>query len=254
VSSSRPGGLRSHIPSILKRPVRRVLDALDVELRSRALRRHVRSLRTGLARGALPTDAVADVCEAWGNQGFAADVGFVTEIANRVLSGGGPFLECGSGLTTIVSGAIATHRGLRVIALEQDLEWFNHVKRKIAQLAISNVELIYAPLRRYDDFAWFDIETVTLPPAFTHVFCDGPAVWGREWPEPMKPNWRAGVVPVLQRRGITFDEILLDDSSDRRCDQLRETWRSLGVESRVLDTSTGGLVVANPIARPSVAP
>jgi hypothetical protein len=70
----------------------------------------------------------------------------------------------------------------------------------------------------------------------------------------MKTNWRAGVVPVLQRRGITFDEILLDDSSDRRCDQLRETWRSLGVESRVLDTSTGGLVVANPIARPSVAP
>ena len=89
---------------------------------------------------------------------------------------------------------------------------------KFAQLAISNVELIYAPLRRYDDFAWFDIETVSLPPAFTHVFCDGPAVWGRKWAEPMKTNWRAGVVPVLQRRGITFDEILLDDSSDRRCD------------------------------------
>jgi hypothetical protein len=70
----------------------------------------------------------------------------------------------------------------------------------------------------------------------------------------MKGNWRAGLVPVLQRRGITFDEILVDDSSDRRCDQLRETWRGLGVETRVLDTPTGGLVVANPVDRPLVAP
>ncbi len=202
----------------------------------------------------LPTEVVADIGNAWGNQGFAADVGFVTEVATRALSGGGPFLECGSGLTTILSGVIATHRGLRVISLEQDLEWLNYVKRKIAKLAIPNVELIYAPLRRYDDFAWFDIEALTLPPAFTHIFCDGPAVWGREWAEPMKGNWRAGLVPVLQRRGITFDEILVDDSSDRRCDQLRETWRGLGVETRVLDTPTGGLVVANPVDRPLVAP
>lgn len=253
-SSSRLESLRSRIPSFLKRPVRRVLDVLDVELRARALRRHVRSLRAGLARGALPIGVVADICDAWGNGGFAADVGFVTEVANRVFSGGGPFLECGSGLTTILSGVIATHRGLRVITLEQDLEWYNHVKRKIAQLSISNVELIYAPLRRYDDFAWFDVETVTLPPAFTHIFCDGPAIWGRDWAEPVKTNWRAGVVPVLHRRGITFDEILLDDSSDRRCDRLRETWRDLGLETRIVDTPTGGLVVASPVSRTTGAP
>jgi hypothetical protein len=254
MGTSRLDGLRSHIPSFLKRPVRRVLDAWDTETRWRALQRHVRSLRADVGRKALPSELVADICDAWGNKGFAADVGYVTEVAKRVFSSGGPFLDCGSGLSTIVAGAIATQRGSRVISLEQDLEWFSYLRGKLTKLGLSSVELIYAPLRGYDDFAWFDIEAVTFPSAFTHVFCDGPAVWGREWADPMRSNWRAGVVPLLQRRGIRFDEILLDDSDDRRCERLRETWRALGVESRIVDSPTGGFVLANPIVRASVAP
>jgi len=238
--------LRSHIPSSVKRPVRRALDDLEERRRFWALRRHVRTLRAELGRGTLPIRAIAGIREMWGNTGFAAEMDLAIEIANRVVSSRGPFLECGSGFSTILAGIIATHRGSRLIALEQDLRWFNRLKQTLARLSISNVELIYAPLIRYDDFVWFDVQDVALPTSLTHVFCDGPAV-GPKWADPMRANWRAYVVPLLQQRGIAFEEILLDDSQDERCDRLRATWRALGVETRVVDAPTRGYVVGVPV-------
>ena len=241
--------IRSRLPTSLKQPVRRTLDSIDAAIRMRALRRHVRELRRQAAEGQIAPRLIEDMCDDWGNKAFAADVSYVAEVAVRVQEGAGPFLECGSGITTVVAGIIAAHRGGKVIALEQDREWHVRMTRTLDKFAITNVDLIYAPLRRYDDYAWYDIDGIALPPAFTHIFCDGPAVYAPEWVDPILGNWRVGAVPVLQARGTRFGEIVFDDADEPRFQSMRDRWHALGVETRIVSTKTGGFGVANPVSK-----
>jgi len=234
--------LRPLVPSALKRPVRQLLDSWGTSRRSRTLQRVVAALRREVHAGAISPALWPELREAWGNTAFSADAGYLAEIAARALARRGPVLECGSGLSTLVLGVIADVRQAGVWSLEQDGEWLRLVSGILAQFAVRRVALWHTPLVLRGDYAWFDLSGCSLPGAFLHVFCDGPAVLPH-WPAPIHLGWRRGVVPELLQLGIGFDEIVLDDADDPRCGALCEYWNVLGVATRIVETGSGPFVV-----------
>ncbi len=184
--------------------------------------------------------------EVWGNPGWTADAGFLLEVASAVRSRPGPVLDCGSGLSTVVCATLAARHGATVWSLEQDRRWYEYMCRVIVALGLDNVRLSYTPLRSYADFAWFDLGTIELPPHFSTVSCDGPAVLRSAFPSELYEAWRVGVVIVLKDLGISFDEILLDDvAEDRRSAALIERWHREGIPTAEIETATGKLLRAH---------
>jgi hypothetical protein len=230
------------LPPVLKRPLSRVFHALDFARRERIVGRCLRELRERDWEGGVDTSLLDELRTAFGNTDWSADTMYLAALADRVLGTPGPFLECGSGLTTVVAGALAERRGRRVVSLEQDEAWHAHVTQTLRRFEIGAVTCSYAPLRPYGEYVWFDLRDTMLPTEFSAVFCDGPAV-GRRWPEPLRGNWRAGLVPILAERHIRFGEILLDDADDPRCGQLRRVWEAAGITTEVVETATGPIVV-----------
>ena len=239
--------IRAHIPSVVKRPVRLALDALDRSRRSHALADAIKELRRqARARDSLEWQVIQDLHDAWGNPEFSADPSYLSEIARRMMAHSGPFLECGSGISTIIAGVIASERGKRVWTLEQDAAWGRYMNGMLKRFDAATVTLWHAPLRSYGEYVWFDLDGRSLPRTFTEVFCDGPAFLQGEWPDPVLSDWRVGLIPVLQARGILFGEVLLDDADDPRCARMCELWHDFGVATEIVATRYGPFVVARP--------
>lgn len=156
----------------------------------------------------------------------------------------GPFLDCGSGLSTVVVGVLAQARRITVWSLEQDSEWARFVQSQLDTLGIGNVTLIHAPLEIVDGAVWYCFDDRSMPRHFSAVFCDGPSVGRSRWPKPIHQAWRSAVVRELRQRGITFDTILLDDAEDPRCPALMDTWHREGLRTRIVATPSGQHLVA----------
>ena len=231
---------------LIKRPLRRLIDTFDAAVRKRALRGCVDALRTRPHADDVDPQLLHDIGRAWGNEAYSADSDFMAQIAARALQGAGPFLDCGSGISTIVAATLASRYRGCVWSLEQNRAWYEHLRATLAALSIANVKLWYAPLRKYGNFVWFDLQGRSLPSKFSHVFCDGPAVFASEWEEPFFSSWRAGVVPVLEDAGIDFGEILLDDADDPRAAALRRRWEYAGLATSVVQAATGPFILAKP--------
>jgi hypothetical protein len=236
--------MRSLVPTPLKRKLRGLLDNVAERRRATDLKRGINELRTQAIARRVTRALIADIHEAWGNVDWSADAAFVGEGADRALASPGPFLDCGSGLTTVVVGVIADQLGTRVWSLEQDLPWYRRMRSVLAKYEILSVDLRYAPLRSYGEYAWYDVDERSFPRTFTHIFCDGPAVFPNDWPEPLHSNWRAGVVSALQAMGVGFDSILLDDAEDPRSATVRERWLRLGIKTEVISSPTGAFIAS----------
>src|SRR6185295_10761258 len=136
------------IPKDLRKRIR-------VAYRHYVFRRAVRRLRK-LPPGRDPsTRLLRAFVYGWDNEAFSAGPDFLGA-AYRYARADGPILECGSGLSTILLGLAAQRRGGRVWSLEHDPVWVDRVRAVLEQLQITSVEVIPAPLRKYDEYRWYE--------------------------------------------------------------------------------------------------
>jgi hypothetical protein len=140
----------------------------------------------------------------WGNEGWSASEAFLSACVRESLAcRHGTILECGSGLTTLLVGAIADRRDLEFVSLEHMPEWREHVMSCARTVAIHRVRVELAPLQDYDGYFWYSIPASIRPP-ISLVLCDGPPG--------DTPGGRYGLIPAV--RHLLHDRcvILLDDA------------------------------------------
>jgi hypothetical protein len=164
----------------------------------------------------------------WGNSGWSVDVEFLRTLCNLARSATGPVLECGSGLTTVLLGALGRRQGLRVWSLEHDPAWRARVQQVASRHGLDNVTVCDAPLRPFRDYTWYDVSQLELPRDFALVICDGP-------PD-ATPGGRYGLLPVMRGRFAPECVILVDDIQREHERTMLERWKA---ESTIRVDSAG---------------
>lgn len=136
----------------------------------RAMNRFLRNPEAALASG---SRVVPDLIYGWGSDWSALDE-YLTACVSHALICNGPILECGSGLTTILVGAIAKKRNNTMWSLEHLPEWAERVNKYTRKYDIDSVHISVRPLKDYRDFTWYDPPLDSMPDSFALVICDGP--------------------------------------------------------------------------------
>ena len=225
--------LKRLIPRSVKRAVRRTYERA---VKKQVFRRAMSQLMA-LPEGVKPTRSLlSDLQNGWGNESFAARTDYLEEVAARALASGGPILECGSGLTTILLGWLAGRRGIETWSLEHMPDWHARMSMTLQRYKIPNANVCLAPLREYNGFSWYDPPLVKLPPSFHLVICDGPPG--------TTPGNRYGLLPVLGDRLKTDSVILLDDANRPAEEAVLNRWSTeANIKVRMSDTGTGSFAV-----------
>lgn len=151
----------------------------------------------------------------WGNEWSALDE-YLAACIRSALVAEGPILECGSGLSTLVVGAIAKQRGLEHWVLEHSPEWAAKLQRDLDHYRIDSAKLCIAPLKNYGEFDWYDAPLESLPDRFALVICDGPPYWNK--------GGRFGLVPILRPKLAADCVILLDDAARGQERTIAKQW------------------------------
>ncbi|WP_405240843.1 O-methyltransferase [Lentisalinibacter orientalis] len=160
----------------------------------------------------------------WNNEAWSADRQYLSACLDYALRTPGPFLECGSGLSTILIGAVAKAQGKKLWTLEHSPEWLAHVQKCLKKYSIDSVMICHAPLRRYNGYEWYDSETNDFPHDFNLVICDGPP--GETL------GGRFGLLPVMRNALAGGCTILLDDAHRPPERQIIDRWQDeFGVEA-----------------------
>ena len=84
---------------------------------------------------------INDLIYGWGNEAWSARDEYLVCCLEHAQTANGPVLECGSGLSTILVGAIAKKRGNSHWAFEHTPEWANKVQRYLNRYRIDSVVL-----------------------------------------------------------------------------------------------------------------
>jgi len=195
-----------------------VKDKIKSINRERQLGVAVKRLTAAAENGAPAGEVLAELERAWGEDGFRAVGGYLEEVARFATEARGPVLEIGSGLTTLILGALVARRGIPVWTLEHHPEYFAHTQETLKRVGLSNVHLTLAPLRDYGDFCWYDAPLDVLPRDFSLVIADGP-------PGDVKGG-RFGLLPLLRSHFAPGVIVLLDDAERAREQAVLEKWKS----------------------------
>ena len=195
-----------------------VKDKIKSINRERQLGVAVKRLTAAAENGVPAGEVLAELERAWGEDGFRAVGGYLEEVARFATEARGPVLEIGSGLTTLILGALVARRGIPVWTLEHHPEYFAHTQETLKRVGLSNVHLTLAPLRDYGDFCWYDAPLDVLPRDFSLVIADGP-------PGDVKGG-RFGLLPLLRSHFAPGVIVLLDDAERAREQAVLEKWKS----------------------------
>jgi hypothetical protein len=209
---------------MLPAPVRRRLRAAQRALTfRRAMRRFLKDPEACAQPG---SPVLADLVAGWGNRGFSAKDEYLADCIRHALAAKGPILECGSGLSTILVGVVATRRRLHHWALEHAAEWAARTGRYLRRYEL-DVALCVAPLDDHGAFWWYDAPLQSMPERFALVVCDGP-------PGQTKGG-RYGLVPIMRQRLEQGCVILLDDAGREEELAIARRWEGeLGASLRIL--------------------
>jgi hypothetical protein len=148
-------------------------------------------------------------------------VSFLAEALSRVRGGaGGPVLECGSGISTILMGALnATAAEVQIWALENDARWLERITSVTRQYQLGNVQRIHAPFHRM--------------PQFHLVICDGPTE--------ATPGGRYGLLPVMAPHLADDAVVLVDDADTAVARGVLARWTAEGLARVELRESPDGM-------------
>ncbi len=212
--------LKKWLPKWLKGPVKK-----------RLLRRQLRgAIRTigNLADGQIPTrQLLSELIAGWSNEGYAANLEYLEEVAKSSVMTRGPILECGSGATTILLGILCARRKIEVWSLEHSPEWQKRLTDALTLNGISGVHVCSSPLVEYGEFVWYDPPLAQMPKEFSLVVCDGP-------PGTTKGG-RYGLLRVMGGRLPAGSTILLDDAGRPGEVELIKQWEGeAGFETEVI--------------------
>jgi hypothetical protein len=163
----------------------------------------MRKLETSLEAGLPAEQVLDDLVYGWNNGGWLALHDYLMACVVEARRATGPILECGSGLTTLVVGAVARETGNELWSLEHLPEWRAKVSTELRRFKIGSVRLCDAPLVTYPGFTWYEPPLASMPEAFSLVVCDGPPA--------ETPGGRYGLLPVMRDRLAPDAVILLDD-------------------------------------------
>jgi predicted O-methyltransferase YrrM len=186
--------------------------------RERRLSAAMRRLNSVPSNKTPPYDVLIELGQAWGEDGFRAVGGYLEEVASWATKARGPVLEIGSGLTTLILGALVGRHGLPVWTLEHHAEYFRYTGDNLRRYGLTNVQLKLAPLRDYGEYCWYDPPLDVLPRDFGLVIADGP-------PGDVKGG-RFGLLPVLRSHFAPGVVILLDDAERAQEKAVLQKWES----------------------------
>lgn len=162
-------------------------------------------------------DTLRQLVRGWDNP-WSAHPSFLRAALTAASVAGGPVLECGSGLTTLLLGHLAAHDGRPLCSLEHDDAWRARVASALHRHAVTGVDLRACPLRAYGDFDWYDIAPDSVPSGIALVICDGPPGTTR--------GGRYGLLPVLHERLRPGCLILLDDADRPEEQAILRRWNA----------------------------
>ena len=169
----------------------------------RAMRRFMRAASSNSKE--FDPALLSELVQGWGNT-WSAQHEFLAACLQHVRETDGPVLECGSGLSTVLIGAVGQARGIRVYSLEHEPKWATRVQKTLHKYRIHSVNMCVAPIRSYGDFDWYALPSLqTIPPRVSLVICDGPPGGTR--------GGRYGLVPVMLEKLREDCVILLDDGA-----------------------------------------
>ena len=198
--------------------------------RTRRFRRFFRKLLDDPV-GSRNTDLLRDLIEAWGNKAWSALEEYLEPVIAGAWEAQGPILECGSGLTTLILGAIAQRRRdtLDIWSLEHKPKWSVRVQQELDRWGFGTVRLCVAPLADYGAYEWYAPPLRAMPNDFAMVVCDGP-------PSSVKGG-RYGLLPVMRDRLVPGCVILLDDAGrHEEVDVARKWEEELGSSLKIYGT------------------
>jgi predicted O-methyltransferase YrrM len=210
--------------------VKRVRSYLRRRHRNFVLGRAIRSVRRGSATVELPERRFDDLTYGWNNDVWSASPAYMREVLRCAWQARGAILECGSGLTTLLLGAVAERTGARVCSLEHDEFWAERVRAALSLHRLRTAEVRYTELRSYGDYTWYASASQTLPQNISLVVCDGPPGETQ--------GGRYGLLPRLRANLAPGCVILLDDAARPAEQQVLERWeRELGTSHALVGSS-----------------
>ena len=133
--------------------------------------------------------------KAWGND-WAVSTKFLTTLSILAEEATTSILELGSGLTTLILGAITKQQ---VFVLEQNLEWAKKAQEWVGKMGWDHVFIYHCDIIEYDGFQWFDIPENL--PSFDLVICDAPT----------RDIGRGGMKSVVGNKLKKGCKIMIDD-------------------------------------------
>ena len=206
----------------MKRATRTLVDLVRFTLAARRFR---------LLSGSSRSKALPGLRTAWGNLGFTADVSYLLAVLDYAEGQRGHFVECGSGLTTVLLALIAPDK---VWSLEHLEEWQRRVQTRL-WLAGTEANVLLAPLTSYGPFQWYQIPAA-LPRELRFVVCDGPPG--------TTPGGRYGLLPLLGDRLPKGTVILLDDAGRPDEQLVLKRWeKEAGWRYTIKDSGTATFAV-----------
>lgn len=152
----------------------------------------------------------------FGNEGWSASVELLDELSARVARANAGVLECGSGLTTMLLGALTRERRLPIVSLEHHPEWFARMRDRLARFDLSHVDLQLRPLASYGDYDWYATPELPADRRFDLVLCDGP-------PGDTKGG-RHGLLPRMRDRFAKGCVLIVDDTHRAEDDAVVTRW------------------------------